>query len=176
MSSSPCTAPEALCMPVMPCHRHSMVLLVFACTPLDHLVWLVLPHRLIQNQWVCRHDCNIIFVPTLGWPKQCTHVTLSSGYRQQPCPATAVHAMQFQAGMFPPHSELLAVIVIQWPGSCNMTTSLVADDPNSYNVMMCSSRYYGPLCSLCLLHNAPPGGPRYGRTGTLNCQPCRSAS
>ncbi|DBA69633.1 TPA: hypothetical protein ACH3X2_012695 [Trebouxia sp. C0005] len=62
------------------------------------------------------------------------------------------------------------------PGSCNMTTSLVADDPNAYMVKMCSPGYYGPLCSLCLLHNAPPGQPRYGRTGTLNCQKCRKSS
>lgn len=61
-------------------------------------------------------------------------------------------------------------------GTCNMTTSLVADDPKAYMVKMCSPGYYGPLCSLCLLHNAPPGEPRYGRTGNLNCQKCRKSS
>ncbi|KAL0038989.1 hypothetical protein WJX77_004333 [Trebouxia sp. C0004] len=61
-------------------------------------------------------------------------------------------------------------------GSCNMTTSLVADDPNAYMVKMCSPGYYGPLCSLCLLHNGRPGEARYGRTDTLNCQKCRNSS
>ncbi|KAL0046985.1 hypothetical protein WJX82_003591 [Trebouxia sp. C0006] len=61
-------------------------------------------------------------------------------------------------------------------GTCNMTTSLMADDPNAYMVKICSPGYYGPLCSLCLLHNAPSGQPRYGRTGTLNCQKCRKSS
>jgi len=61
--------------------------------------------------------------------------------------------MHSQPGL---HTELLTVIVMQDPGSCNMTTSLVADDPNAYMVKMCSPGYYGPLCSLCLLHNAPP--------------------
>jgi len=84
--------------------------------------------------------------------------------------------MHSQAGPFAAHTELLTVMVMQDSGSCNMTTSLVADDPNAYMVKICSPGYYGPLCSLCLLHNAPPGEDRYGRTGTLNCQKCRHAS
>ncbi|KAL0047135.1 hypothetical protein WJX82_007547 [Trebouxia sp. C0006] len=68
------------------------------------------------------------------------------------------------------------------PGSCNMTTSLLADDPNAYMMKMCSPGYYGPLCSLCLLHSAPPGEPCFGRRGalqglsTLSCQKCRNKS
>ena len=81
--------------------------------------------------------------------------------------------MHSRPGLFTIHTELLTVIVMQDSGSCNMTTSLVADDPNAYMVKMCSPGYYGPLCSLCLLHNAPPGEARYGRTGNLNCQKCR---
>ena len=81
-----------------------------------------------------------------------------------------------QIGLFAIHAELLAVIVMQAGQTCNMTTSLVADDPNAHMVKMCSPGYYGPLCSLCLLHNAPPGEARYGRTGTFICQKCRCAS
>ena len=87
-----------------------------------------------------------------------------------------LHPMQSQLGVFAVHTELLTVTVMQVPGSCNMTTSLVADDPNAYMLKMCSPGYYGSLCSLCLLHNAPLGQPRYGRTGTLNCQKCRYVS
>jgi len=102
-------------------------------------------------------------------------VTESSGNIPEPSPA-AMHQMHSQPGLFAIHSELLTVIVMQPGGSCNMTTSLVADDPNAYMVKMCSPGYYGPLCSLCLLHNAPPGEARYGRTGNLNCQKCRCVS
>ena len=86
--------------------------------------------------------------------------------------------MHSQPGPFATHTKLLTVIVIMLhdSGSCNMSTSLVADEPNAYMVKICSPGYYGPLCSLCLLHNAPPGEPRYGRTGTLNCQKCRYPS
>ncbi len=87
-----------------------------------------------------------------------------------------MHQMHSQAGLFAIHTKLLTVIVMQHPGSCNMTTSLVADDPKAYMVKMCSPGYYGPLCSLCLLHNAPPGEARYGRTGTLGRQKCRCVS
>ena len=93
---------------------------------------------------------------------------------QEPSPA-AVHAMHPQAGLFAIHTELLTVSVMQPGGQCNMTPSLLADDPNAYMLKMCSRGYYGPLCSLCLLHNAPPGEDRYGRTGSLNCQKCRCA-
>ncbi len=72
--------------------------------------------------------------------------------------------------------SILTVVVMQNAGSCDMTMSLLADDPDAYMLKMCSPGYYGPLCSLCLLHNAPPGQARYGRTGNLNCQKCRSAS
>ena len=95
--------------------------------------------------------------------------------RQEPSPA-AMHPMYSQPGLFAIHTNLLTVIVMQPGGSCNMITSLVADDPNAYMLKMCSPGYYGPLCSLCLLHNAPPGKDRYGRTGNLNCQKCRCAS
>jgi hypothetical protein len=80
------------------------------------------------------------------------------------------------SGLFAIHTELLTVTVMQPGGQCNMTTSLLADDPNAYMVKMCSRGYYGPLCSLCLLHNAPPGEARHGRTGNLNCQKCRCVS
>ena len=100
-------------------------------------------------------------------------MTESSGNRLEPSPA-AVHQMHSQPGLFAIHTELLTVM--QPGGSCNMTASLVADDPKAYMVKMCSSGYYGPLCSLCLLHNAPPGEARYGRTGNLNCQKCRCVS
>jgi hypothetical protein len=87
-----------------------------------------------------------------------------------------MHLMHFQLGLFGVRTKLFTVMVMQNPGLCNMTTSLVADDPKAYMVKMCSPGYYGPLCSLCLLHNAPPGEPRYGRTDTLGCQKCRCAS
>ena len=56
-----------------------------------------------------------------------------------------------------------------------MTRAMDADDPNSYMMKMCKEGYFGPVCSLCTLHNAPPGQDRYGRTGTLECKPCRQA-
>ncbi len=95
-------------------------------------------------------------------------VTESSGLRQELCPTPAVHPMHSQPGMFAIHTKLLTVIVIQDPGSCNMTTSLVADDPHAYMFVTCSPGYYGPLCSL--LHTALPGEPCYGRTGTFSRQ------
>ena len=98
-----------------------------------------------------------------------------SGYRLEPCSAAAMHPVHLQAGLFAIHIEVFSVTVVQAPWSCNMTTSMVADDPNSYMAKMCSPGYYGPLCTLCLLHNAPPGEPRYGRTSTLKCQQCRCA-
>ena len=89
---------------------------------------------------------------------------------------TSCALVHSQLGLFAIQTELLTMIVMQDAGSCNMTTSLMADDPNAYMLKMCSTGYYGPLCSLCLLHNAPPGQPRYGRTGTLSCHQCRYVS
>jgi len=102
-------------------------------------------------------------------------VTESSGNRPEPSLA-AMHQLHSQPGLFAIHTELLTVTVIQPGGSCNMTTSLLADDPNAYMLKMCSRGYYGPLCSLCLLHNALPGEDRHGRTGNLDCQKCRCVS
>jgi len=60
-----------------------------------------------------------------------------------------MHQMHSQAGLFAIHTKLLTVIVMQHPGSCNMTTSLVADDPKAYMVKMCSPGYYG-RCAPCV--------------------------
>lgn len=45
-------------------------------------------------------------------------------------------------------------------------------DPSSYMAQQCSPGYHGPLCSLC----TTDGPRRYGRTGTLQCQPCRPSA
>ena len=137
----------------------------------------------LHAAYLYMYDCHSMLAPKPGWHQRCPQtspqgpdVTESSGLRQELCLAPAVHPTHSQLGHFAIYTKLLTVIVMQPGGSCNMTTSLVADDLKAYMVILCSPGYYGPLCSLCLLHNAAPGQPRYGRTGTLGCQKCRCDS
>ncbi|DBA86046.1 TPA: hypothetical protein ACH3X1_005573 [Trebouxia sp. C0004] len=60
-------------------------------------------------------------------------------------------------------------------GSCNMTAGMDTSQSGSYMIRECSPGHYGPVCSLCLMHDLPPGHTKYGRTGPLDCKPCRSA-
>ena len=53
---------------------------------------------------------------------------------------------------------------------CNLTSPVSTADPTSYMVQQCAWGYHGPICSLC----GEDPTQRYGRTGTVNCQPCRS--
>ncbi len=54
--------------------------------------------------------------------------------------------------------------------TCQLAVPINSTDLNSYMAQQCSEGYYGPVCSLCV--TGPPH--RYGRTGTLQCQLCRS--
>jgi len=56
--------------------------------------------------------------------------------------------------------------------SCLLDVPVSSTDLISYMAQQCSTGYYGPVCSLCV--TSPPQ--RYGRTGTLQCQPCRSTA
>jgi len=57
-----------------------------------------------------------------------------------------------------------------WQPTCQLDVPINSTDLKSYMAQQCSEGYYGPVCSLCV--TGPPH--RYGRTGTLQCQPCRS--
>ena len=63
---------------------------------------------------------------------------------------------------------------MQVTAGCDLASSVDSTDADSYMRQQCSQGYYGAVCSLCLKHssNLKP----YGRTGTLQCQPCRSAA
>ena len=54
--------------------------------------------------------------------------------------------------------------------SCALDVPMNSTDASAYMAQQCSPGYYGPLCSLCITQ----GSQRYGRTGVLTCQPCRS--
>ena len=128
-----------------------------ACSSLLLLLWLC--SRIPQEPMTAAEGPESM---TLSCPMYFT--IASSTFRH----ITSLHVETVQAAQ---HQ-----VTVQEPSLCNMTTSLAADDPNAYMFKMCSQGYYGPLCSLCLLHNAPPGQQPYGRAGPLECKPCRCAS
>ena len=53
--------------------------------------------------------------------------------------------------------------------TCDLEAGLTQEHATSYGVLQCSKGYYGPLCSLCLSNEDL----HYGRTGSLECKPCR---
>ena len=55
--------------------------------------------------------------------------------------------------------------------TCVLNVPITSTDASGYMAQQCSPGYYGPLCSLCTTE----GPKRYGRTGVVNCQPCRSS-
>ena len=65
-------------------------------------------------------------------------------------------------------------LAMQITAGCDLASSMDSSDPESYMRQQCSQGYYGPVCSLCVKHSSTQLKP-YGRTGTLQCQPCRSA-
>ncbi len=62
---------------------------------------------------------------------------------------------------------------MQSAGFCNMTAGMDTSQSESYMVRQCSTGHYGPVCSLCQMYDLPSGRTKYGRTGTLECKPCR---
>ncbi len=62
---------------------------------------------------------------------------------------------------------------MQNAGSCDMTAGMDTSESESYMMRECSPGHYGPVCSLCLMNDVPPGHTKYGRTGPLECKPCR---
>ena len=66
-------------------------------------------------------------------------------------------------------------LAMQVTAGCDLASSVDSTDSDSYMRQQCSQGYYGPVCSLCLKRTSTQLKP-YGRTGTLQCQPCRSAA
>ena len=64
------------------------------------------------------------------------------------------------------HHALLSQVQAQ---TCNTGPGLTHQQASSYGVQQCSTGYYGPLCSLCIANQDL----HYGRTGSLECKPCR---
>ena len=121
----------------------------------------IIGHRLLKSVAMQDRDsCNMTPSMTADDPNAYMFMMCSSGVVCTCC--IAGH-------------RLLKLVAMQDRGSCNMTPSMTADDPNAYMLKMCSQGYYGPLCSLCLLRNAPEGQQPYGRAGPLECKPCRCA-
>lgn len=55
---------------------------------------------------------------------------------------------------------------------CQLDVPMTSTDRSAYMAQQCSAGYYGPACSLCDTH----GPQRYGRSGVLQCQACRSTA
>ena len=53
---------------------------------------------------------------------------------------------------------------------CQLDVPVNSKDANGYMFQQCSPGYYGAACSLCVRE----GPQQYGRTGSLQCQPCQS--
>ena len=53
--------------------------------------------------------------------------------------------------------------------TCDVSHGLTHMAAASCGVQQCSPGYYGPLCSLCIANQDL----HYGRTGNLECKPCR---
>ena len=54
---------------------------------------------------------------------------------------------------------------------CQLDVPMNSTDRSAYMAQQCSPGYYGPVCSLCVTE----GPQRYGRSGVVQCQACRSA-